>query len=65
MDNFDLKKYLVENKLTKDNQLEEVNLDQSQETLLKDLYIVIKKHYSTLSNQQIIDTIDQLKDLYK
>jgi hypothetical protein len=46
------------------SQLNEINLNQDQEKLLKDLYSVIKNYYSTLSNPQVVGTIDQLKDLY-
>jgi hypothetical protein len=48
----------------KGSQLNEINLNQDQEKLLKDLYSVIKNYYSTLSNPQVVGTIDQLKDLY-
>jgi hypothetical protein len=48
----------------KGSQLNEINLNQDQEKLLKDLYSVIKNYYSTLSNSQVVGTIDQLKDLY-
>ena len=52
------------NDATKGSQLNEINLNQDQEKLLKDLYSVIKNYYSTLSNPQVVGTIDQLKDLY-
>ena len=52
------------NDVTKGSQLNEINLNQDQEKLLKDLYSVIKNYYSTLSNPQVVGTIDQLKDLY-
>jgi hypothetical protein len=50
--------------LITESQLNEINLNQDQEKLLKDLYSVIKNYYSTLSNPQVVGTIDQLKDLY-
>jgi hypothetical protein len=60
----ELKEKSNTNDATKGSQLNEINLNQDQEKLLKDLYSVIKNYYSTLSNPQVVGTIDQLKDLY-
>lgn len=41
------------------------SLSSSQMKLLKELYTAIKPYYKTLSNEQIIATIESLKSLYK
>jgi len=39
-------------------------LNSAQENLLKALYLVTKKHYGSLSDQEIINTLSHLTTLY-
>ena len=57
-------KKLIREEVSKVLKEDNTSLSLNQMKLLKELYTVIKNHYNTLSDQEILGTIKHLMDVY-
>ncbi len=55
---------LIKEEVSKVLKEDNTSLSLNQMKLLKELYTVIKNHYNTLSDQEILGTIKHLMDVY-